>query len=232
VATYYIAPGGSDGAAGGLASPWATLARGLAATGPIGPGDLRVIRGATYAQSLIGPGLKSGTSWASPIRIQAYPTETVWFKPTSGFNVMEFSVDEQYLEFDTVHVDATGGVDKGAIAVVGWSGGVGHHIRWKNSKIACGGANPYSQGRMGIGCGASQATMLANNEWLTLEIYGTRSGATPEWGIYLESSNNVASDCRLHDFVGGAYKVSDGWGYQPVGNQLINPIIYNVSGAP
>lgn len=233
--TYFIAPGGVDGGGhtGAVGDPWATLAYAL---GQVGAGDLIQVRGGTYAQHVIGPGLHSGTSWASPIRIQAYPTEVPWFAPTSGGTaaVFEFSVDESYLEFDGIHVDASaGGVTAGALAIVGWSGGVGHHIRWKNAKIKAGGSAPSAPGRVGISCGASLATMAADSEFTNLEIYGVGSGATiAEYGAIVQSSRNVFRDCQFHDFAGGAWLVDNGWGWTPQGNQFINPVITRILAAP
>lgn len=68
-AEWCVAPGGSDGAAGTVAAPFATLQRGVDAAQA---GDTVWVRAGTYRQSVVGT--RSGTA-ASPILIAAWPGE-------------------------------------------------------------------------------------------------------------------------------------------------------------
>ncbi len=79
--TYYVSPSGSDAAAGTQAAPFATVQYGA---GRLGPGDVLVLRGGSYHESVAVS--RSGTA-AAPILIQAYPGETpvlVGSRPVTG----------------------------------------------------------------------------------------------------------------------------------------------------
>ncbi|GIF25387.1 hypothetical protein BJ973_003664 [Actinoplanes tereljensis] len=71
VSTYYVAPGGSDGNAGTLAAPFATIQK---AVGVVAAGDTIALRGGTYKLSSTVTLAKSGTSGA-PITLTAYQSE-------------------------------------------------------------------------------------------------------------------------------------------------------------
>jgi pectate lyase-like protein len=88
---YYVAPTGSDGAAGTQAAPWASIARAQAV---VQPGDTVYFRGGTYAYARATKGCASQTDRVdaitlnksggsnSPIRYWAYP----WEKPVFDFS--------------------------------------------------------------------------------------------------------------------------------------------------
>jgi Carbohydrate binding module (family 6) len=91
--TYYVAPNGSDSAAGSQAAPWASIARAQAVAQA---GDTVYFRGGTYAYTRANSGCasqtarvdaitlnKSGSS-GNPIRYWAYPGE----KPVFNFSRM------------------------------------------------------------------------------------------------------------------------------------------------
>lgn len=69
-ANYYVAPGGSDSAAGSLAAPWATLAK---AAGAALAGDTVYLRQGAYRETLTA--VRSGTATA-PIVFRGYPGES------------------------------------------------------------------------------------------------------------------------------------------------------------
>ncbi|MET0424076.1 MAG: right-handed parallel beta-helix repeat-containing protein [Actinoplanes sp.] len=71
--TYYVAPGGSDSAAGTLAAPLATIQK---AVGLVAAGGSVVLRGGTYALTTNVQITRSGTA-AAPITLTAYAGEKV-----------------------------------------------------------------------------------------------------------------------------------------------------------
>src|SRR6185436_15996640 len=95
-AEYYVAPTGSDTAAGTMAAPFATVGRGQTAASA---GDTVWIRGGVYMFSgtsqTIGVDLRESGGTNNPIKYFAYPGETPIFdfynlKPqqrVTGFNV-------------------------------------------------------------------------------------------------------------------------------------------------
>lgn len=116
--TYYVAPNGSDSAAGTQAAPWASIAR---AQSVAQAGDTVYFRGGTYAYTRANSGCSSQTarvdaitlnksgSSGNPIRYWAYPGE----KPVFDFSRMRescrikgFSVTGSYLHLKGL--EATG----------------------------------------------------------------------------------------------------------------------------
>ncbi len=82
----YVAPNGSDTAAGTQAAPFATLNKGITSLGT--GGGTVVVRGGTYRQGNIIMPAKTGSTVNQPIRILAYPGEIPIFngaKTTSGW---------------------------------------------------------------------------------------------------------------------------------------------------
>src|SRR5438477_10667650 len=104
---YYVAPTGSDSAAGTMDAPWATLQKGA---NTAVAGDTVWIRGGTYkitTPANSGAGInftKSGTSDTNRIKYWAYPGETPKFDfsnlqiSTTGYT-MGFVVNANYLHF-------------------------------------------------------------------------------------------------------------------------------------
>jgi len=77
----YVAPGGSDGAAGTLDAPWRTLAKGLAS---VSAGQTLWVRGGTYDEDL-SPTLHDGSA-AARITVRGYPGERATVKGLVRFN--------------------------------------------------------------------------------------------------------------------------------------------------
>ena len=111
-AEYYVAPTGSDSAAGTMAAPWATLQKGV---NTAVAGDTVWIRGGTYrvtTPATSGAGInfnKSGTSDTNRIKYWAYPGEVPVFDfsglviSTSGYT-NGFSVSGSWLHFKGLEV--------------------------------------------------------------------------------------------------------------------------------
>src|SRR5262249_45590424 len=152
--------------------PWRTIS--FAVTG-LKPGDTLLVRGGTYDDWLDNPAM-AGASWSNPIRIAAYPGESVWLKPSRGLYAIYFAASQQYIEFDHINIDARGNTLGAPIKIEGWSGGNAHHIRIKNAEIVSGGDGIPNQGTNG-GANAIIATnsapgVVGGNEFQNLVIHG------------------------------------------------------------
>jgi len=127
-ATYYVShtsntPAGSDArtclTSQNISTPRATINAGMAC---LGAGDTLLIRGmapgGVYAEA-INNVVVAGTSWSEPVRIAAYPLETVWMKPAAGPGwVIALFSGQEYVEFDGINLDtrnATAGAMMGGL---------------------------------------------------------------------------------------------------------------------
>ncbi|MEH1125657.1 right-handed parallel beta-helix repeat-containing protein [Micromonospora sp. CPCC 206061] len=113
---YYVAPNGSDSAAGTQAAPWASIARAQTA---VQSGDTVYFRGGTYAYTRANSGCssrtarvdaitlnKSGTS-GNPIRYWAHPGEKPVFdfsRMTDDCRIKGFSVTGSYIHLKGLEV--------------------------------------------------------------------------------------------------------------------------------
>lgn len=114
--TYYVAPSGSDSAAGTQSAPWASIAHAQAVALP---GDTVYFRGGTYTYTRANRGCRSGTdrvdaitlskSGASgnPIRYWAYPGETPVFdfaRVSDNCRIKGFDVTGNWLHLKGLEV--------------------------------------------------------------------------------------------------------------------------------
>jgi hypothetical protein len=115
-ATYYVSPSGSDGAAGTLAAPWKTVAKGIRS---LFPGDTLLVRNGTYVERITSVIYRPGTQ-SNPIRVAAYPGERpivqglLWIR------------DASYWTFDGINVtwDPANGTEEILAKIVdgvGWT---------------------------------------------------------------------------------------------------------------
>ena len=117
--TYYLAPGGSDEAAGTLDEPWATM---LHAAERLEPGDALVARGGRYT----GQG---GTGWhasgedGAPILFAAYPGETPVFDGAGAgsFLILE---DVSFLHLMGLTITNYSPEETGVVVIIGDSTGI------------------------------------------------------------------------------------------------------------
>lgn len=180
--TYYTSTTGNDAQAGDFTRPFLTIAHGKSV---LGPGDTLFIRGGTYAEAITSA--PSGTSWATRVRIAAYPGETVRMAPSTDYVINLTS--ERYIEFDGIDIDGSGTV-YGPVALIGSS----HHVRIQNAEII---GSPTAGNCANI-CGAEAS------EFIRLVIHGGGIGGgcgTPcgNAGIYTGGSNNLIDGCEIYD---------------------------------
>ncbi len=168
---FTIASNGSDGAAGTMGSPWATISGALS---KMAPGDVAYVRGGTYAHSVNTS--VSGTANA-PITIAGHPGETALVTNSSS-NTLD--VKGSYLTFDNLHITDTAS----AIAVAFERGAT--NIVMSNCEV-------YGSVNSGIVLSSSQSLLYRN----TIHDNGTRNAL--DHGVYLEGDHNVLRSNTFYD---------------------------------
>jgi parallel beta-helix repeat protein len=220
-ATYYVAQNGNDGRsctqAQSASTPKLTVNNGVSC---LHAGDTLLVRGGTYDEALID-NIPSGTSWASPVRIAAFPGETVWMSPTSSMYVVYLANVEHYIELDGINMNATNVAD-GVVKIEGWSGGNAHHIRVKNAELV---GSPNASSQLVI-VTASVANIVGGNEFINLTVH---RGCCSDFnhGFYVQSSNNLIDSCRIFDISGAGVQIYNGYGVSPDGNVVRNNVIHD-----
>ncbi len=217
--TYYAATDGVSGATGLLIGDPRTIGEGIAG---LIAGDTLYVREGTYDFSLTS--CASGTSWSNKIRIVAYPGEEVWFTPTSGNAVIEFSAAEKFIEFDGINLDASSNVTGNIVLLEGWSGGNPNHIRIQNAELIIG---PTATGPRGISCTSLVGGLIGGNEFINLYIHDGGDGITYAYGISIQTSDNLIEDCNLFDLGGVGIAIYNGGSGTPVDNIIHGCFIHD-----
>ena len=199
-ATYYVSIAAGDDArscatAANLSTPMRTLNRAVKC---LAPGDTLMIRGGTYAESLMD-NIPSGTSWASPVTLKAFTGEAVTLRPNlpTGSGdcgkdknlvctwVIHFANNsvstQQYIVIDGLILDAINAtVNAVKITYNGSNSSKGaHHIRILNSEIK----NSYGSAiLMGAGFGS---TIVAGgyNEFINNLVHHNGRHGTCNTGV-------------------------------------------------
>jgi len=209
--SYYVAVSGSDSnscqQAQSASTPKATFA---SAGACLAPGDVLLVRGGVYSQGL-NNAIPSGSSWAQPVRVAAYPGETVWLKPTADLGyVVDFSRGQSYVELDGLNIDASnqnyGPVHIESVA----AGSVNtHHIRIQNAEIIGSPAHPQ-QGVIVVHPMAGQG----GDEFINLTVHG--GGQTDfHHGFYIQAPDVLIDRCVVYDWPGAGIQVYNGNGQIP-----------------
>jgi parallel beta-helix repeat protein len=219
-ATYYVSKNGTD--ANSCAQSQSASTSKLTVGGALAclnAGDTLLVRAGTYDEALID-NIPSGTSWANPVRIAAFPGETVWMSPTSGLYVLYLANVEQYIELDGINMNATNVAD-GVVKIEGWSGGNAHHIRVRNAELV-GNTNTTQL----VIVTASVANIVGGNEFINLTVH-RGGGSDLNHGIYVQSSNNLIDSCKIYDISGAGIQIYNGYGLSPDGNVLRNNLVHD-----
>lgn len=242
--TVYAAPStstppGNDSNPGTLAAPFRTLAKGVSV---LTPGATLLVRAGTYVESLID-NIPSGTSWTAPVRIAAYPGETVWMRPTTGSFVLHLQNTSKYIEFDGINMDGDG-VISNAVKIESFIGTNTHtpnHIRLKNAEVM--GASTTAdtaQSRSVILVTDPNGVAPGNNEFINLRIHRYRSryvGTDNQGsvGLYIQGPNNLVDGCEFYDFRFAAFQIYSAYGFQVNGTIVRNSSVHDptrVAGEP
>ena len=182
--TYYVATYGNDTNPGTEEQPFRTINQGVSI---LGPGDTLFVKSGTYAESLYDV-IPSGTSWANPVTLKAYPGDMVTIKPGSGEKVIRFT-RSQYIIVDGFVLDGAN-VESNVIKITSEA----HHIRIQNSEIK----GAPSQGIHVSSYGSINSDF---NEFINLDVHD--NGTTDfDHGLYITTSNNLIDRSSIHHNAG------------------------------
>ena len=213
--TFFVATNGSDSNPGTEALPFKTIGKGASA---LTPGTTVLIKGGTYSESLISylTIIRSGTSWAAPVTISAYPGARVVMRPASAPNVIDLnSPGLKYLILDGLVLDAVNTVNDPSNLGNGIYIGAGaSFIRVKNTEIL----NAPGQGILTVGG-------VQGNEFLNLVIHDNGRVRQLTHGMYLDSSNNLVEGCAIYN--NAAYQVQVYGSHKPSNNVVRRNRIFN-----
>ena len=224
-AAIYVALTGNDTTgSGSVGAPYRTINK---AVSFLTPGKSVVVRAGTYVEALLIGAVPSGTSWAAPTRIAAYPGETVTMRPASGNRVVEFANLQQYIEFDGIHMDATNCLyDCVKINAISSTSNA-HHIRVKNAELL--GAVNSSDRQFNVICTGQFAGALGGNEFINLTVH---RGGNQDFshGFYIQSPNNLVEWCDIYDCAGAGVQIYSGYvGSLPTNNIVRYNIIHDMT---
>ncbi len=170
-AVFYVAPNGSDSAAGSLAAPWRTITK---ATQTLSPGQTAVLRGGTYRESV---SVSRGGTAAAPITLRNAPGESVVVQ-AAGEEALELLPGAQYLRFQGMTFEgATGASSTNIYATAGV-----HHIELLGCEIR-------GSARQGFFSEASTSSIqiIACN----IHDNGGSGPSNRDHNVYIEGSNHV-----------------------------------------
>ena len=200
--TYYVAKNGSDANTCELAqsdaAPKQTITDALTC---LSAGDTLLVRAGTYDEVLTNPAMY-GDSWDNPIRVAAFPSETVWLAPSdTDSNAVAIRMHTgQYVEFDGINVDMT--ASGGSSMVVACDEiSDAHHIRVKNAT--------WTGQYVGVFLTAKIPGCIGSNEFIDLiqrdgwHAFST-PGGLPGQGFYIQSSNNLLDRVEVDNCCGGS----------------------------
>jgi parallel beta-helix repeat protein len=182
-ATYYVAQGGSDSNEGSESQPFETIRYGIS---QLHAGDTLYIRGGSYAEFVdnISYTIPSGTSFADPVTIAAYPGETVTLNRVRVTSA-------QYVIFKDLIIDVTGQPEGISIVNGDDTATRDNHIRFQNVEI-----------KNWEGFDAAGVFLYSNyNEFLNCKVHdGSVAGRAH--GFYIGGSHNLVDGCEIYNNVG------------------------------
>lgn len=218
---FYVATTGSNSNPGTLTQPFRTIAYGVS---KLSPGITLLVRGGTYVESLGTNAVPSGTSWSSPVRIAAYPSETVWMRPGTVNRVLDFGGSQRYIEFDRINLDGTNVLHDNVKINGSSSSNNAHHIRIKNAELIGTTRLNEPNHQFGVIVTAQTATIIGGNEFINLVVHG---GGPSDFShnFYIQSSNNLVEHCTMYNAAGNGVQIYNGYGHNNTSNNIVR---YNV----
>jgi parallel beta-helix repeat protein len=182
-ATYYVSPNGNDANQGTQDQPFRTIAKGISV---LTAGNTLYIRGGSYEEAIDNTNytIPSGTSFADPVTIAAYPDETVTLR-----GVLVTSA--QYVIFNDLIVDATGRPEGISITNGDATTTRDNFVRFENVEVKNWEA-PNSNG----------VFVYSNyNEFLNCKVHDSSVGGRAH-GFYILGSHNLVDGCEVYNNVG------------------------------
>ena len=212
--TYYVATNGNDSNPGTASEPFRTINQGVSV---LGPGDTLFVKSGTYAESLYDV-IPSGTSWAKPVTLAAYPGDVVTIKPSSGNKVIRFT-RSQYIIIDGFVLDGAN-VATNVIKITKEA----HHIRIQNSELR----GAPSQGILVTNYGSINSDY---NEFINLDVHN--NGTTNlDHGLYITTRNNLIDRSSIHHNAGYGVHIYMGGCNNCANNNIVsNNAIYDNASA-
>jgi parallel beta-helix repeat protein len=213
-ASFYVATNGNDSnsctAATNINTPKKTLASSVAC---LGPGKTLFVRGGTYLGSSQTARIPSGSDWANPVTIRAYPGETVTIVAESGTHALYFNNGNHHIVIDGFVIDATGGLN--GVKVMQGS----HHIRIMNTEVK---NAPVS------GINVSPDSGSTDNEFINCSVHNNGFSAQFDHGIYISNARNLIDGCDIYN--NGAYGVHIYSGANNGNNTVRNSRVHGQTG--
>jgi len=204
---YFVATNGSDSNPGTISQPFRTIAKGVSM---LTPGKTLLVRSGTYAESLQNT-IPGGTSWSSPVTIEAYPGEAVTIQPPSGASfALRFShSNERYIIVQGFTIDARN-VTYDAVKITdSSSSGAASHIELANCEIE----NSPQQGILTTD-GADY------NQFLNLNVHN--NGTTwLQHGMYISTSYNLVDSCDVHNNAGYGVQIFESDSTTAASNNIV-----------
>ncbi|MCW5785303.1 MAG: right-handed parallel beta-helix repeat-containing protein [Nitrospirales bacterium] len=224
-AEFFVSTTGNNSNSGTIQSPFLTLEK---AASVMAAGDTMYIRAGTYkrrAGDLAVP--SGGGSWATATTIKAYNNEEVIITPfdeTSyvGTRTLNFASNRSWIIVDGLIIDGlnqSGGKGGAGGIVLSYNG---HHFRIINTEIRYTAAS---------GLGTSNAT---HNEFINLHLHHNNHQLPPgdpnyskrNYGIYLESGNNLVQGCDIHHNRDYGIHMYSGQTWKPNNNIIVGNTVY------
>jgi parallel beta-helix repeat protein len=176
-ATNYVAQGGSDSNDGSESQPFKTIQHGIS---QLDAGDTLYIRGGNYGEFIDNSSytIPSGTSFADPVTIAAYPGETVTLRRL-------LVTSAQYVIFKDFIIDATGQPE--GIGIINGDGTAtrDNYIRFQNVEMK-NWAGPQEAG----------VFVYSNyNEFLNCKVHD----GSVSHGFYIQGSHNLVDGCEVYN---------------------------------
>jgi hypothetical protein len=241
--TYYVATTGLDSNPGTLTHPFRTINHGISV---LKPGNTLLIRGGTYAQSLLN-NVPNGTSWRAPVTVASYPGEAVTLRPRSGPYVIELYGNFHYIIFSGLVLDGTYISDSAYyLDNAGSTSATANHIRLQNSEVK-------NAPHQGVIVGAHSIIASNYNEFINVKSHNNGPRSNQDHGFYItgcytlldgceaygnggfgiqiyrqhgingtDASNNTVRNCKLHNNRKGGLEIGIGNSNVADNNQLWN----------
>ncbi|HMG36659.1 MAG TPA: right-handed parallel beta-helix repeat-containing protein [Blastocatellia bacterium] len=236
--SFFVSTTGSDNNPGTESLPFKTINRGIKS---LSGGDMLVIRGGTYDETIVYNIPPSGTDWSKMTTIKGYPGESVVIKPSAGaqtYRVIDFTqVDKQtqFILWENIIFD-------------------GANVQYEVVKIG----DSYSRMRF-VNCefrnSPSMGVLIPGehskyNEFIQCYVHDVGTSTQLQHGFYFEASDQLVDGCLIERAAGHGIHLYGSSGmdrlvvrntiirncergiglYGGSGHRIYNNVVYNITG--